>query len=725
MSVYKKTSIALLLASIVAFSMPLPTDAAISCPAGQQRNTAGTACVPTPGRFNPSVNLNSGNTYGGLTGGVAISGVGGAIASCTNAGEFLSNTASSLFSAKLFGGLSKSLSSYIPGAGGAVEVSDTKAQNKLTSLDTTSKCLDGVAYAVAKNTLAQVTNKTINWVNTGLNGNPLYVQNVDSFMRTIESQQVRAYLQTVQDSDPIFGNAIASVIRGSITGQTDGLINVAPNTPQARQYDLFMKDFTNGGWSSLLNPRNNPIGALFNATDTLSNNVTTAQNNAAAEIQRNKGFLDLKHCVEFDQSSINNDALSAFSFSTPACKQWVTDTPGSIIASQVETITNSPIRQLEYADKINQVLGGFFDSFVNSLLSRGLRGSGFGSGASYGFSTQGNNIVLNSSGGVLNLNGADLGYQSAGSGLGQDFDISRPQQLKAILQTQYDYLDRAKDAQAALARVVPAVGALDYCMPGPNPTWAQNAPGSLASFTGSLQQASKDNPSVFENVVSALPVVGSFLGSLFFGSKEPPQVWSTPGILNDPTTGMSIKVSRTFFNPSSDFKGGQSTLVNALNTAYGKLSDQYNFYNYTSPMSTSPAGKAFIDAAINDPDRSYVAGFLSDAYNESASLLSYNKAASEIDQQYDTNIGQTQSNIDQMKLIRQQVNDIVARAKTRYIAQRAQQGNPVDMACINKAYVIENTEIKGVGRLEPDPSNDPIVRHSIDAASSFYGEVIK
>jgi len=268
-------------------------------------------------QFNPNVNITSGNTYGGIS----ISGIGGAIASCANVGGFLSGEASSLLSGVNLGSVvSKSASSYI-GAGTPVQTSDAKTQAALATQNQTTNCLDGVAYAVAKNALAQITNKTLNWVNTGLNGNPLYVQNVGSYLNSIQSQQTSTFLATVQSSDPIFGNALRSSITLGVTGKNDGLINTPLNTPQAQAYNSFQTDFTNGGWDALLNPAYNPIGAYFNAVDTLNNNVQTNQTAAQNEIQRNNGFLDMKHCVQY----ANNGQVSAVTTSAQ-CSSITNDT---------------------------------------------------------------------------------------------------------------------------------------------------------------------------------------------------------------------------------------------------------------------------------------------------------------------------------------------------------------------------------------------------------------
>jgi hypothetical protein len=712
-----------------------------STPAGPCSNLYGTAYARCQNaqaasgalqQFHPNVNISNGNTYGGMS----ISGVGGAIASCTNAGNFLISGAASLLAkshidtkiAKAFGFI---------GGGSAVSTSDQKAQDQLAAQTKISQCLDGVAYAVAKNTLAQVTNKTLNWVNTGLNGNPLYVQNTTSYLNSIKSQQLSSFLGTVQNTDPIFGNALRSAIRQQVSGQSDGLLTVPLNTPQAQNYNSFMNDFTSGGWNALLNPSYNPIGAFFNATDTLTSQIATSQQSATNEIQRGNGFLDMKHCVETAPLPVGVNTADAARIgltANPECTKWVTDTPGSIIANQVATITTSPTRQLEYANKINEVLGSFFDSFVNSLLSKGLRGSGPNEKINFGLHAGGNNAVLDTTGGASSPSA--LGYQSVTGGVTTgDFDISRPQQLHAILQTQYNFLNRTQDAQIALARVIPAVGALDYCIPGPNPGWQTGTDGNWQTFLGSIQQANPKDPSTVEKIVGSLPVVGGFIDSLvglFTGSGSAPALWSANGILADKVTGSNVQLTRTFYAPDGHNDGTHTPdLVNSLNTAYQTLLSQYNYYvPKNNTYVGSNVGNAFEQAATGDPDPSYVDGFLQDAYTTTASVVGYNQASTTIDQQYSQNIADTQNDIKQLEAIRKQVNAIVATAKARYITQRATAGDPVNMQCINQAYQIDSSPITSVARQEPSGTalsneEDAMVQHATQSAVYFYNNQIK
>lgn len=46
---------------------------------------------------------------------------------------------------------------------------------------------------------------------------------------------------------------------------------------------------------------------------------------------------------------------------------------------------------------------------------------------------------------------------------------------KGLITLQKDYIDAVKASQAELEHIMPALGALDYCIPGPNPGWRTEA----------------------------------------------------------------------------------------------------------------------------------------------------------------------------------------------------------------------------------------------------------
>ncbi|MBP9701193.1 MAG: hypothetical protein KBD54_02240, partial [Candidatus Pacebacteria bacterium] len=244
------------------------------------------------------------NSYAGLN----FGGIAGSLVSCLNVAGAISGEIKSLCGDKCnkakgntpsttTGGTTDS----IPAKVAAVEQNTKEAKEDLAATTKREQCLNGAADALAKNALQKVADKTVNWVKTGFNGNPFYVRDTTSYLKSIENEKLHTYLNKyVQTSDPVFGNALRSVLKQQTTGYTDGFLNKAMNTPEGRAYQDFQSDFTQGGWNAFLNPNNNPVGAYFNAANELSYIINTAQQDVKDELQQGNGFLSMKKCVEYE-----------------------------------------------------------------------------------------------------------------------------------------------------------------------------------------------------------------------------------------------------------------------------------------------------------------------------------------------------------------------------------------------------------------------------------------
>lgn len=782
-------------------------------------------------RFDPSATVNTssnGRTFEGLS----FSGVGGAVAGCTNIGGTLSGGIGSLTS--IFKNEKPTTQNTpLPQTVNQQTVNDIRTQSGTTQADldalnrtrdlskpaaisTTQSpleaiktdstaqqvpvvakktdeelkkanqrenCLNGVAYAVAKSLLQQITEKTVNWVNTGFNGNPLYVRDLDSFLKSVSDQQISLFLDRIPSQDPIFGYSIRSIVSENLTGVSDGLIGATMDTPEARAYQAFQDDFKNGGWKAFINPANNPIGAIFNAADELSTSVTSQQENVKTQLQNGNGFLDLQRCVEYAdngltkypysyngyscQQDIKKSIASAYATcmsqrgsgaeasckaesnqqfnpallttciktlqvtaqqnSDKQCLRYETVTPGSIIQAQVSEVTTSPVRQLEQADQINEVLGAFFDQLLNKLLSEGLSSLRGRSSLDYNFSGAGLNVVIGTSGNILSNTQSGtsaLGYVQSGSGYAGDFDVSRPQHVRAALQTQYDYLSTLLDARVSLNKIVPTVGALDYCIPGPNPTWQEGLSASASSFVGSLQEITKEQTNAGSTVGSTagaiagsfIPGVGTVIGGLVGGL--------IGGLFNGGKSHAIMSTGLTFFDKATETDLPARTIIFRASghsipfiTDTTKLRLENLIKTYQQEFTFEKIRDAFL---VVDPGNSaYVNGFLTSAYEETAQLPQYAAAALEIDTYYETSENDSREAIATLESIYSEVNDIVATAKARYIAEQAASGTPVNLSCINDAYVINTTAITPRPR-EESSAPSPLFDQFIEANNYFY-----
>ena len=286
----------------------------------------------------------------------------------------------------------------IVGQSAAVLEAQQKALEKARYKD---ECLDGIAYATAKQLLHQMTQDTINWINTGFKGSPTYLRDPGTFYKSLQDQAVYDFVAEL--NDPVkypFGAEIGQSLGAtyecrkytSIPGNC--FEKTAVFTLGAEigdDWENFYSDFSVGGWGGWLaatqNPYNNPIDFQFAASQEIEARINAQQSEIREEVQTNGGFLSLRRCAEYKDGDTAADAgggvdtfENSFDYEysyfgeIDNCARYEVTTPGSAIADQLNISLGSDRRQLELADEMNESLGAIFDATLNTLINMGLTG---------------------------------------------------------------------------------------------------------------------------------------------------------------------------------------------------------------------------------------------------------------------------------------------------------------------------------------------------------------
>ncbi|MCX6754577.1 MAG: hypothetical protein NTU81_01980 [Candidatus Nomurabacteria bacterium] len=314
---------------------------------------------------------------------------------------------------------------------------ETKIDNSI-SIDEANKkredCFNGLATRLAQNQLASMTHQTVNWVNHGLNGNPMYVQSVTKFTNGIEKNVYDQGVQRFSNGAFPYGKDFSrSIVTGynagalkygaanfldSLTSDlaafiTDKNSYVDTGTPETalqrsqRANNNFANDFSSGGWDGYMaltqKESNNPLGFNMLASQKLADRIAQQTSETKDEVAQNNGFLSQKTCAEWQiydgpgkpkiksdigpaeaPSFANNYASSLneqYVFSPnkssanpnyDVCTKWNVVTPGSIIKDKLSSYINSPDRQLEVAKTINDSLSSLFSNLLDKFKSNGL-----------------------------------------------------------------------------------------------------------------------------------------------------------------------------------------------------------------------------------------------------------------------------------------------------------------------------------------------------------------
>lgn len=292
------------------------------------------------------------------------------------------------------------------------------------------KVLDGIAWSVAKMTVNSITKSTVNWINSGFNGSPAFVTDLQANLGHLSDAVADEFFAqlngTVEGAtgfniESPFKDQLASQLKNDYYQQTSrhGLnpytLNQCSQDPSAF---INQGRFSQGGFNAWFcasqNPANNPFGAYLQASNELWASIDIATQNRKLEVQMGNGFLSFRGSCNasntasgmavnttVSQTQINNlnSALgipSSASTQTTApsslstaeqCPNNKIQTPGSVINASLEKSLGSGIDQLDLADSINEVVGALASQLVNQVLGAGgLAGASqpmSGGGSSY------------------------------------------------------------------------------------------------------------------------------------------------------------------------------------------------------------------------------------------------------------------------------------------------------------------------------------------------------
>ncbi len=279
---------------------------------------------------------------------------------------------------------------------------------------------------LAKRLLAKITQDTVDWINSGFHGSPLFLENPDSFFRDIAKSQIRLLVDMIgYDTFRFpFGRETALNVINSYKNQFE--INAQYTLSKViNDPDLLVRyrnDFNYGGWNGFLvntqYPQNNYLGfeglVQQNLASRLQGTLQAPAQKVQNALQQGMGFLSPQTCPtnenynkgfnEFNKPTFkynvpynppeyneyDNAAREAYdrqyeSDKAAAHAAWsdpkgpnvcpgglVTTTPGSVAASRVMAGINSDFLSTALDGAIGNSLAAIFDALINKLFDTGL-----------------------------------------------------------------------------------------------------------------------------------------------------------------------------------------------------------------------------------------------------------------------------------------------------------------------------------------------------------------
>jgi len=317
--------------------------------------------------FNSDTGTGSGGGIG--LGGSLLGVAGGCVA------QYLTVKAAGTVNTLLSRGVNWLVSLFSAGTVGRDEVYDADTDANLQA----QAFIDCMVRSLAKIAIRQITSQTVNWINSGFNGEPAFVTDFGKFFTDVADQAAGEF---IQGSDLAFLCSpfqlqVRIAIAKSYARRTSGGVTQSCTLTQAvGNVENFMNgSFSEGGWPGLIAfttvPGNNPFGAYAGAQIQLGNKILHDSINAERRISPG-GFLSQEVCDEAP-AILEEDFDGSITTKKTNCRIV---TPGSTIEASLSTALDADIEELKVADSIDDILDALINSLISNVLQKGLANAG-------------------------------------------------------------------------------------------------------------------------------------------------------------------------------------------------------------------------------------------------------------------------------------------------------------------------------------------------------------
>jgi hypothetical protein len=238
--------------------------------------------------------------------------------------------------------------------------------------------LDGIAFFIAKAALQSITGSLIDWINSGFNGSPAFVQDLERHLMTVADQELARLVFSPEALDLLCSPfkldvqaALAVNFQNELSDRADYRGAQCSFTDIVDNFENFVAgDFLGGGGMDTFfevtqNPsQNTALGAYFAAEATISAQIVNAEGKELELIRFGDGFLSFKVCPDPNG---------------PCAIQ----TPGKVISEALTFQLSTGPRSLIEADEFNEIINALFYALVNQAIQGaggllGLSGGGAG-----------------------------------------------------------------------------------------------------------------------------------------------------------------------------------------------------------------------------------------------------------------------------------------------------------------------------------------------------------
>ncbi len=240
--------------------------------------------------------------------------------------------------------------------------------------------LDGLAWMLAKQVVSQVTSSIVKWINSGFQGSPAFVQDLEGFLLQAGDVGFGKYLEELGGPFSFVCSPFKLDIQIALTlsyaaGGREGNKPTCTLTGALQNIEKFVDgDFNQGGWDAWFKITSNPsqytdLGSLLDSQLNASVKIANAKGEQQKILDFGEGFLSSKICetVQGKGTTVDNCFIS---------------TPGKVINEALTFQLSTGQRSLIAADEFSEIIGALIGQIGKQALTgaAGLLGLSGGTG---------------------------------------------------------------------------------------------------------------------------------------------------------------------------------------------------------------------------------------------------------------------------------------------------------------------------------------------------------
>lgn len=236
--------------------------------------------------------------------------------------------------------------------------------------------LDAAAWTIAKQALNVMREDMLDWINSGFEGRPMFVEDMSSYLTELGDRVFNEYINEIGgpasflcepfrlDIQIALSLEYQNSDRPELTCTLTGVIDNIEGFIEGSQ-----GSFSQGGWNDWIDITSNPgmytpYGAEMSARGGLDIGIRNAKNDEVKLIDRADGFLSTKKCKDVEAGGTTKQICSVV-------------TPGKTISEALNGENASEKDSLIAADEIDEIVIALFNQLASKAVisAQGLLGS--------------------------------------------------------------------------------------------------------------------------------------------------------------------------------------------------------------------------------------------------------------------------------------------------------------------------------------------------------------